>query len=1124
VKSLLEPTGHDNAAVTQMSNSHIFPVSFAQERLLFLERLDPGTSAYNLTRVIRMIGQLDAEALAQALDEIVKRHATLRTRFSFDAEDCYQIVDDAVRVHLPVHDISHLPAPDRQPEALRLARQQQHTSFDLTKGPLFRPVLLRLGSADHILVLVMHHIVTDGWSMGILFDEIGETYGELAHSKLAKLPVLSIQYSDFARWQREHFTAQHLRDHVAYWTNKLRGHGGFIELPTDRPRPAVQSHEGATEIFQIEEQLAQALSRLAESRGATLFMILLAAFQTLIYRYTRSEDILVGTPIASRGDVSLEKLIGFFVNTLVIRGDLSGDPSFVELLRRTRETTIEAYEHQDLPFETLVEAFKPQRSLSYTPLFQVMFVLQNTPKQTLDLSGLSLEELEFDNGSAKFDLTLEVVEQGDLHCTIEYCTALFDKPTIQRLAQHFETLLDDILRNPDRPISEFCILNEAGRRELLIEFNATEAEYRRNARLDRIFEEQVERTPDRVALVEGEIEINYRDLNARATGLARLLVKKQLGQNRPVGVYMERSIDAVVAFLAALKANTPYIPLDVSNPKHRLELLIRDSGCGVILTHRGLSGRLSRGVETMSLGDLNFPDDGSRRGLPADGTCEDLAYIIYTSGSTGVPKGVEGSHRAAINRFEWMWRTYPFSAGDTCCQKTALGFVDSVWEIFGPLLGGVRSVVVPDDSLLDLDKFIALLGRYDVTRIVLVPSLLRAVLDVVPDIARRLPKLTLWSSSGEVLSPELVRRFREVLPTATLLNIYGSSEVSADVAVYEVHDTNGLESVPIGRPISNTQIFVLDRFQNLVPPLVRGEIYVGGDCLARGYWKQPELTTQRFIRNRLRPDRSQCLFATGDCGRVLANGTIEYLGRLDLQIKFLGIRIEPGEIEANLTAHPLVRDAVVAVRSDASETQRLVAYVVRSEGPSSLAEELRSFLRARLPEYMIPAVFVELDRMPLLPSGKTDRLALPSPSVDHLGKRRTTVYARTDVERTLSSIWCEVLELDQVGIDDDFFDLGGHSLSGMRVVARVRRDFLVDVPIRTLFDRSTIAELAVEIEKLKAAGATTALPAIAPAAPSSPAPLNILRAQLNTLSPDEVKSLLQSILAEKDVKLGDKNY
>ncbi len=413
-----------------MSNPRIFPMSFAQQRLLFLERLDPGTSAYNLTRVIRMVGPLDAGALTQALDKIAKRHATLRTRFGFETEDGYQVVDDDVRHNLIVHDISGLPAPNREPEALRLAREQAHACFDLNIGPLFRPILFRLGTADHILVLVMHHIVTDGWSMSILFDEISEIYAEFAYGKPAKLAVLSIQYSDFARWQREHFTAEHLRDHLTYWTNKLRGHSGFIELPSDRARPAVQSHEGATEIFHIDEQLARAVTRLAESHGATLFMILLAAFQTLICRYTSSEDILIGTPIAARNDVNFENLVGLFVNTLVICGDLSGEPSFVELLRRTRETTIEAYEHQDLPFETLVEALKPQRSLSYTPLFQIMFVLQNAPKQTLDLSGLSLEELEFDSGSAKFDLTLEVVEQSGLHCTIEYCTALFDKRSI----------------------------------------------------------------------------------------------------------------------------------------------------------------------------------------------------------------------------------------------------------------------------------------------------------------------------------------------------------------------------------------------------------------------------------------------------------------------------------------------------------------------------------------------------------------------------------------------------------------------------------------------------------------------------------------------------------------------
>jgi amino acid adenylation domain-containing protein len=1103
-----------------MLNQRIFPVSFAQQRLLFLDRIDPGTSAYNLTRVIRISGPLDSGALTKTLNTIVRRHASLRTRFIFDTEDGYQIVDDEVDFQLPVLDMSSLPDADREPEALRLARAEGHKSFDLAVGPLFRSVLVRLASADHMLVLVMHHIITDGWSMSILFDEIGEIYTEVAYGKPAELPTLSIQSSDFARWQREHFTAEKLHHHVTYWTNKLKGHGGFIELPTDRPRPAVQSHEGAIEIFQVGEGLAGALARLAESRGTTLFMVLMAALQTLVWRYTNTADVLIGTPTAARNDTQFEKLIGFFVNTLVIRGDLSGNPSFFELLRRTRETTLEAYEHQDLPFEKLVEALKPKRSLSYTPLFQIMFVLQNAPRQILDLPGLCLEEIEFDTESAKFDLTLEVVEQKGLHCTIEYCTALFEKQSIRRLSRHFETLLGDIARSPDRPISELRILDEAARNEAVFQFNSTKSEYRRNARLDRIFEEQVKRTPDRIALIEGESEITYRDLNRRANALARLLVKSGLNQERPVGVYMERSIDAVVAFLAALKANAPYVPLDMSNPGHRLELLIGDAGCDVILTHRGLRSALPKHVKTMSIDDLVLMDSDPAHST-GDGSSEDLAYIIYTSGSTGVPKGVEGSHRAAVNRFEWMWRTFPFSEDETCCQKTALGFVDSIWEIFGPLLGGVRAVIVPDEFLLDLDQFVALLAQHDVTRIVLVPSVLRTMLDVVPDLATRLPKLMLWSASGEILSANLVRKFREALPKATLLNMYGSSEVTADVTYYEIGQTEELTSVPIGRPISNTQIFVLDHQKNLVPPLVHGEIHVGGDCLARGYWRQPELTLQRFVPNLYRPDQSRFLFATGDLGRILSDGTIEYLGRLDKQIKLRGIRIEPGEIEANLAAHPHVRDSFIAVHGGSSEIRHLVAYIVRSEGPESLTDELRSFLRARVPEYMIPAVFIELDRMPLLPSGKIDRMALPSPSSEALAKRRSIVHGRTEIEKGLISIWREVLKFDQISIDDNFFDLGGHSLSGMRVLARIRRDFHIDVPIRSLFDRPTIEGLALEVEKQKGKGAQIA--PVAAGAQDTTALLNILRAELSALSPEQVDAFLQSVLADKDAKSGDKN-
>jgi amino acid adenylation domain-containing protein len=1105
-----------------MSYAHIFPVSFAQQRLLFLDQLYPGTSAYNLTRAIRMVGRLDSAALTKTLDKIARRHASLRTRYIVEAGQSYQIVDEEVRLQLPILDISHLPNATRESEAQRLTSEEGQKSFNLTSGPLFRALLLRLGSDDHVFVLVMHHIITDGWSMSILFDEIGKIYSELALAKAASLPTLSVQYLDFARWQREHFTAETLHHHATYWANKLRGHAGTLDLPTDRPRPAVQSYQGAVEAFKIREQLARALTGLAETHGATLFMVLLAAFQTLLWRYTRSTDIVIGTPIAGRNDARFEKLIGCFVNTLVIRGDLSGNPTFLELLRRIRETTLEAYEHQDLPFEQLVESLKPQRSLRYTPLFQVMLVLHNGPKQVLEIQGLTCKEFDFDPGSAKFDLTLEVVEQDGLHCSLEYSTALFEKQSIRRLARHFETLLSELVKSPERPISALDILDEVTRNDLIFKFNATDTPYRRSARIDEIFEEQVERAPDRVALVEGDSQITYRELNAKANALATLLVREGLNQDRPVGIYMQRSIDVVVALLAALKANTPYVPLDILNPSHRLKLLIDDAACEVVLTHRGLRSALPGTVKAISMDDLALISS-SPCCSDGDRSSEDLAYIIYTSGSTGVPKGVEGSHRAAINRFEWMWQAYPFCASEICCHKTPLGFVDSVWEIFGPLLGGARAVIVPDELLRDINHFVALLARHEVTRIVMVPSLLRALLDVVPDLAARLPKLTLWSTSGEPLFAELVCRFREALPNATLLNIYGSSEVTADVTYWQLTASESLSSIPIGKPISNAQIFILDQHKNLVPPLVPGEIHVGGDCLARGYWKEPKLTAQRFIPNPYRPDQSPFIFATGDLGRILADGTIEYLGRLDQQIKLRGMRIEPGEIEASLAAHPLVRDAAIAVHGDSSEMRQLIAYIVWSDPARAWTDELRRFLRARVPEYMVPAVFVELQCMPLLPNGKLDRSALPRPNLDSLAKRRNIVRGRTEVEKRLSSIWQEVLELSDVSTDDNFFDLGGDSLGGMRVLARVRRDFHVDVSIRSLFEGPTIAELALEVDRLKAKGANGQTIPIAPVSSSSSALLTVLRAELGAMSPDQLDAILQSVLAETSARADDRN-
>jgi amino acid adenylation domain-containing protein len=1102
-----------------MPDTALFPLSFAQQRLLFLDRLDPGTSAYNLTRVIRVTGSLDVDGLRRAVNIIVDRHASLRTRFVFDAGDGYQLVDTSVEQRIPLLDLSHFDEKDRMSEALRLAQREGTESFDLATGPLFRLLLLRFSPSDHILVLVFHHIITDGWSMSIFFEEIGKLYAECVHRIPADLPGLSITYAEFAQWQRDHFTSSTLRSQAAYWTTKLRDHSGFLQLPTDRVRPPVQSHRGAIETFQIGEPCADAIKRLAKSSSATLFMVLLAAFQTLLWRLTGSEDILVGSPTAGRMDAQLEGLIGLFASTLVIRGNLAGDPTFLELVARIRKSTLDAYENQDFSFEKLVEVVNPKRSLVHSPLFQVMFVLQNAPKQVLDLSGLTFEELEFDAGTSKFDLTLEIVEQDGLYCTFEYSTDLFERDSIARIARQFDTLLRNITADPDRSLSHFGILDDAARNELVVRFNATAFDYDRTARIEQLFRQQVERFPNRVALIEGKIEITYRDLDQKSEALARSLAERGRNQDRPVGIYLERSIDAVVALLAALKANVPYVPLDIANPLHRLELLMNDASCDLILTHRGRHRALPGHIELI-LVDEQLASDETAAPLPQNGTSCDLAYIVYTSGSTGVPKGVEGTHRAAVNRFTWMWQTYPFSADEICCHKTALGFVDSVWEIFGPLLAGVRSVIVPDEILLEPELFVDLLAKHDVTRIVLVPSFLRAILGTVPDLGRRLPSLRLWSVSGEVFPLDLAEKFQVVLPSAKLLNIYGSSEVTADATYHEVGQNLHLSSVPIGQPIANTHVVVLDPQKALVPPLVPGEIHVGGDCLARGYWKRPDLTAERFIANRFRPDQSQLLFATGDLGRVLSDGTMEYLGRSDSQVKIRGFRIEPNEIEANLLAHPLVRLAAVAVRGNSPETQNLVGYVVLSEEKAeSAVDDIRWFLRTRLPDYMVPSVLVELERMPVLPSGKIDHLALPTPNPNLSGRRHEIIRPRGEIEERLSAIWQEVLERDDFGVEDDFFDLGGHSLTAMRVLARVRRDFRVDIPIRRLFDSPTIAALSVEVRKQGDAGAGIHLAPISATAQSSPALLDALRAGLSSLSPEQVNALVESVMAERRSKL-----
>ena len=1086
------------------------PASFAQQRLWFLDQLEPGTAAYNLARAFRITGPLDVSTLTSAVRAVVQRHEALRTVFEAAEGEARQVVLSDVDVQVPIIDVTHLPQPAAHSAALRIAAEEGKKPFDLTRGPLFRALLIRLNRHQYLLVLAMHHIITDGWSISILFRELARCYEGFLNKKTPELPELPIQYAEYAQWQREYISSEVLAKQVEYWKNKLAGAQTILDLPVDHPRPATHTWHGATEELIFDSQVLAELKKLALQERATLFMVSMAAFQALLWRYTGQDNVLVGTPTAGRSQIETENLIGFFVNTLVFRCDFSDNMTFRDLVRQVRAFSLEAYAHQDVPFEKLVEELAPERSIDITPLFQVMFTFQNIPKQIFEISGLEMEELEFETGIAKFDLSVEMYEDHEFHCRFEYNTDLFEKQTILRKLNHFRNLVRCALEDPDQPLARIPLMNTRERERIVTEWNNTPSEYPRALRIHTAFEGQSATAPKSTALQFRGTELSYQKINDDANRLAHYLIKKGVGQGMLVGICVERSPEMVVALMAVLKTGAAYVPLDPSHPVERLAFMVEDARLGCLVTRSGIQKILPSSVPTVIALDSEAELIGKESlHNPTPELSEvQRAYVLYTSGTSGRPKGVEGTHGGAINRFWWMWKRYPFAAGEVCCQKTNLGFVDSVWEIFGPLLAGVPSVMLSAETVLDPEELLQSLAQHGVTRMVLVPSLLRVLLDHAPDLGQRVPQLKLWSCSGEVLPADLARRFRTAYPGATLLNIYGSSEVAADVTWHEVGEDDTV-SVPIGKPISNTQVYLLDRHLNPVPVGVRGQIYVGGDGLARGYWNRPELTAERFIANPIAAERSARLYRTGDLGRWRPNGEIEYLGRVDSEVKLRGMRIELGEIEVVLRTQELVGEAAVELAEEGGHA-RLVAYLVARDGQMPTARELRRHLRAKLPEPMVPARYVVLERLPLLASGKVNRRALAGTTGVVLSEQSMTP-ARTDSERKLAEIWKELLKVEEVGIDQNFFELGGHSLLVLQVIARIRRTFEVELPVRTVFEEPTIAGLAAAVEKADAQGLRARTPIlqrrVRPQAPSAPN-REALLAQLDQLSPDDVQTLL----------------
>lgn len=930
-----------------------FPLSFAQQRLWFLTQFEPESAAFNISRAVRMIGRLDRAALGKTFNALIARHESLRTNFELVNGEPMQIINPPGEAEVSFVDLTQLSSDKREAAVQRLLGEATQHVFDLVNGRLLRASLLQLDEQEHVFSLTIHHIISDGWSMGVLFREIGELYEAFVNDRSSPLADLPIQYSDFAVWQRELLQGDVLETQLAYWREQLADAPAILELPSDRPRPAIQTFNGVCHSIVLPRTLSDSLSELSRREGVTLFMTLLATFQTLLSRYTNQEDIVVGTPIANRTRAELEGLVGFFVNTVVLRTDCSGDPTFRQLLRRVREVALQAYAHQDLPFEKLVEDLRPERSLTHMPLFQVLFAVQNAPKVALNLTDLELQELPFVGQTASFDLSVFIGEiSSGLRLTFEYNTDLFEAETIARMVGHFQMLLEGACLNPDQRIGNLPLFTNAERQRLVDVWNDTNADYPRDSCIHQVFDAQVKRTPEAVALISEGRQLSYRELNERANQLAHYLQGLGAGPEMLVAICVERSAEMILMLLAVLKAGAAYVPLDPDYPEERVSFILEDSRAPILLTLNHLLPILpAQNCEVVCVdADRERIAEESVENVASGTTPENVAHIIYTSGSTGRPKGVVGTHRAAVNRFHWMWQTYPFKEGEVCSQKTALSFVDSVWEIFGPLLKGIPLVILADDVVKDPQGFIAALRSHRVSRLVLVPSLLRVMLEGDEGLNGQLPNLKYCICSGEALPVDLAKTFRRQMPHCVLLNLYGSSEVAADVSCYEVRNTEALNTIPIGQPIANTRIYILDATLQPAGIGIPGEIHIGGEGHARGYLNHSEVTAEKFVPDPFSAEPGVRLFKTGDIGRFLSDGNIEYRGRRDHQVKIRGFRIELGEIEASIKTHPAVAQAVVLAREDQPGDKRLVAYVVPGQDPAD-AEQKHDFQAEQISQW-----------------------------------------------------------------------------------------------------------------------------------------------------------------------------
>ena len=1070
-----------------------YPLSDNQQGIWFLCQFAPESSIYNVSFAARIRSDVDIPAFRRAFQALVDRHPSLRTTIAVRSGKPVQQIHEHQTVHFEETDASTWRGDELQ---TRLVEETQRR-FDLERGPVMRVSLFTRSAQEHILLLVIHHIVVDFWSLAVILNELGVLYPAEKAGRSAALPPLDLQYTDFVRWQTEMLASPAGERLWDYWKKQLAGPLPVLNLPTDRPRPPIQMFRGAQHDFILNEELARRLRALAKAEGATLYMVLLAAFELMLYYHSGQEDILVASPMVGRSRAEFEELVGFFANPVVLRANLSGNPTFRALLGRMRQTVLAALEHQDYPILRLVQRLRPPRDLSRSPLCQTMFVLDKPHRVAeqaipafargetglrMDLGGFAMESIPLERRAATLDLVMLIIETtGSLSASIRFNTDLFDAATIARMAGHFQTLLESVLRDPAAAIGDVEILTGAERRQLLVEFNDTRTDYPKDKCLHQLFEEQVQRTPDSVAVVFEGQQLTYAQLNARANQLAHHLQTLGVGPEVPVAIAMEHCPEMVVGVLGILKSGGAYLPLDPAYPKERLAFLLQDAHAPVVLTRKhwleslpDYTGRvvcLDSGWEAIARESEKNPVSGA--------TAKSLAYVMYTSGSTGQPKGVLCEHGGLVNYLCWV-NEDPLGDPGLCMPLTTkLTFDMCLKQLFPPLLRGGEVWILPEEVLAEPAKLLSALAARTKVGLNCVPSSWTAILHAIQSGQASPPGegLAYLFFGGEPLSKELVARSLSALPHLRIWNIYGPTEATANASAARIIPG---DEVTIGRPIANTQIHILNSFLHPVPIGVQGELHIGGAGVARGYLNRPELTAEKFIPDPFSAAPGARLYKTGDLARYRPDGNIEFLGRADHQVKIRGFRIELGEIEAALGQHPAVREAVVLAQEDAAGEKRLVSYVVADREPLPTTTDLRNFLKEKLPEYMVPAVFVLLDALPLMPNGKVDRRALPAPDRSRPDLDKAFVAPRTPTEELLAEIWAQLLDIERVGIHDNFFDLGGHSLLATQLVSRMREAFQVEIPLRRLFEVPTVAGLAESIEAARQAGQNLLAPPILP--------------------------------------------